>query len=92
MMRRFVIGRAFPVIGSADRKALEAAAAKSHGTLHALGSDIQWIGVYAAADDSCCVNLAERRDVIRRHAERNGFPASRITGIPKVIDPTTANG
>jgi len=30
--------------------------------------------------------------VIQEHARLSGFPASRVTEIGKMIDPTTANG
>jgi hypothetical protein len=36
--------------------------------------------------------MAKDKDVIRRHAELSGFPASRITEVKRMIDPTTADG
>jgi hypothetical protein len=36
--------------------------------------------------------LADNEAVIRAHAERSGFPATHITEIRTVIDPTTAIG
>ena len=57
-----------------------------------LGSDIQWIETYVAADKTFCVYLAANDEIIRKHAEISGFPATRITEITKVIDPTTAEG
>jgi len=35
------------------------------------------------------VYLAKGKDVIRRHAEMNGFSATTITEIRRTIDPTT---
>ncbi len=57
-----------------------------------LGSDIQWIETYVAADKTFCAYLAANDDIIRKHAEISGYPATRITEITKVIDPTTAEG
>jgi hypothetical protein len=37
-----------------------------------------------------CVYLAKDEAVIRKHAEISGFPATKITEVRKMIDPTTA--
>jgi hypothetical protein len=37
-----------------------------------------------------CVYLATDESLVREHAELSGFPASRISEINSVIDPTTA--
>ena len=36
-----------------------------------------------------CVYLAKNEAIIRKHAEISGFPATKITEIRKMIDPTT---
>jgi len=36
-----------------------------------------------------CVYLAADEDIIKKHAEISGFPATKITEIRKMIDPTT---
>jgi hypothetical protein len=43
-MRKFIIERELPAIGSAERQALREAAQKSNATLKELGPDIQWVG------------------------------------------------
>ncbi len=91
-MRKYIIERELPDIGSAERETLKQAAAKSNETLEALGPHIQWVESYVAADKTFCVYLAEDEDIIRRHAEASGFPANRITEIRRMIDPTTAGG
>jgi len=88
-MRKFVIERELPKIGSADREAIKAAAAKSNTVLRELGPDIQWVESYVTDDKTYCVYLAESPDIIRRHAEISGFPANRISEVRKMIDPTT---
>jgi hypothetical protein len=70
---------------------LQAAAAKSNEALHKLGPDIQWQQSFVAADKMFCVYLAEDEALVRQHANQTGFPATKITEIGKVIDPTTAN-
>jgi hypothetical protein len=88
-MRRFIIEREIPAIGSADREALRAAAKKSNSVLAELAPDIQWIESYVAGDKTVCVYLAKNEELIHEHAKRSGFPANRITEIRKMIDPTT---
>jgi hypothetical protein len=90
-MRRFIIERDIPQIGSAERDALRAAAQKSNAVLAELAPDIQWVESYVAADKTFCVYLAKDESIIRRHAELSGFPATKITEANKIIDPTTAH-
>ena len=91
-MRRFIIERELPAIGSADRAQLKAAAQKSNETLKALGPDIQWVESYVADDKTFCVYLARDEEIIRQHANKSGFPANKITEVRRTIDPTTAAG
>ena len=89
-MRRYIIERDIPQIGSAERDALRAAAQKSNSVLAELAPDIQWVESYVATNKTFCVYLAKDEDMIRKHAEMSGFPATTITEVPKMIDPTTA--
>jgi hypothetical protein len=66
------------------------AAQKSNSVLHALGPDIQWVHSYVAGDKIYCVYNAPSEALIRTHAEQTGFPATRISLVSAVIDPTTA--
>ena len=52
---------------------------------------MQWDRSYVAADKTFCVYLAEDEDAVRAHAALSGFPATRITRVTSIIDPTTAN-
>jgi len=88
-MKRYVIERDIPDIGSADRDALREAAKKSNSALAELAPNIQWIESYVASDKTFCVYMAEDEEVILEHARRSGFPATKITEIRKMIDPTT---
>jgi uncharacterized protein DUF4242 len=91
-MKKFVIEREIPGVGDLDACGLAAAARKSNAALAALGPRIQWQHSYVAGNKTYCVYLAEDEAVIRAHAEQSGFPATRITEIRSVIDPTTAIG
>ena len=89
-MKRFVIERHIPEVSSLEREQLRAAAQKSNQVLHQLGPDIQWIESFVAADKTFCVYLARDEEIIHRHAALSGFPATKVTEITKMIDPTTA--
>src|SRR5438128_8648457 len=88
-LRKFIIERDIPAVGSLEREQLQGAAAKSNGVLRELGPDIQWVESYVAADKTFCVYLAKDEAIIRKHAEISGFPATKITEVHKMIDPTT---
>jgi hypothetical protein len=89
-LRRFIIERDIPKVGTFEREQLRAAAAKSNEALAQLGPDIQWIKSYVAENKTFCVYLARDEAIIGKHAEISGFPATKITEVKKVIDPTTA--
>jgi hypothetical protein len=88
-MKKYVIEREIPKVGRLEDEPLRQAAAKSNSVLAELGGDIQWLESFIAADKMFCVYLGKDEEVIRRHAELSGFPATRISEIGKVIDPTT---
>src|SRR4051794_14905313 len=91
-MRKFIIERELPKIGSAEREQLRDAAKKSSEVLERLAPDVQWVESHVADDKMFCVYMAKDEGVIRRHAEMSGFPATKITEVRRMIDPTTANG
>ncbi|MGB8314664.1 MAG: DUF4242 domain-containing protein [Aestuariivirga sp.] len=89
-MKRYVIERDIPKVGSLTADQLCEAARTSNSALAKLGTDIQWEHSYATADKTFCIYLAKNEAVIKRHAEISGFPASKITPVSGIFDPTTA--
>ncbi len=89
-MKKYMIEREIPKIGSLQRAQLREGAAKSNQVLRQLGPDIQWLESFVTADKMYCMYLAKDEALIHRHAELSGFPATRITEIGRMIDPTTA--
>jgi hypothetical protein len=89
-MKKFVIEREIPNIGTLNSQQVCDAAGKSNDVLAQLGPDIQWQESYISADKMFCVYLAKDEEVIQKHAKLSGFPATRVTEITSVIDPTTA--
>jgi hypothetical protein len=90
-LRKFIIERDIPKVGTCERDQLRGAAAKSNEVLRQLGPDIQWVESYVAGDKTFCVYMAKDEAIIRKHAEISGFPATKVTEVRKMIDPTTAN-
>ena len=89
-LQKFIIERDITKVGAFEREQLRGAAAKSNEVLRQLGPDIQWVESYVADDKTFCVYLAKDEAIIRKHAEISGFPATKITEVKRMIDPTTA--
>jgi hypothetical protein len=90
-LRKFIIERDIPKFGSLEREQLRGAVAKSNEVLNQLAPDIQWVESYVADNKTFCVYLAKDEAVIRKHADISGFPATQVTEVKKMIDPTSEN-
>jgi hypothetical protein len=91
-MKRFVIERDIPGVGSVCADELRATARASVNALRDLGPDVQWVQSHITSDRIYCVYLAENEEIVRAHAGRAGLPANRISEVIRIADPTTANG
>jgi hypothetical protein len=89
-MKRYVIERDLPGVGSMTGQQLGQAAAKSNDALAKLGGKAQWIQSFVADNKTFCVYLAENEAAVHEHARISGFPASKVTEISGTIDPLTA--
>ena len=89
-MKKYMIEREIPKIGTLEQEQVRKAAAKSNQVLHQLGPDIRWLESYITEDKMFCVYLAKDVALIHRHAELSGFPATKVTEIGRKIGPTTA--
>jgi Protein of unknown function (DUF4242) len=90
-LKRFMIERDIPSIGAMSVVELCGAARASNSALAEIGPTIQWVHSYVAADKTFCIYLAASEADIRKHAELSGITVTRITEIPQIIDPLTAN-
>lgn len=90
-MKKYVIERDIPEVGTLDREQFKEAAAKSNAVLQQLGTDIQWVQSYVTANRLYCVYLARDEALIHEHARLSGFPANRVSEVVRIIDPTTAH-
>ena len=91
MLKRYMIERDIPGIGQFSVTELCGAARASNGALASIGPAIQWQHSYVAGDKTFCVYLAESEEEIRKHSVLSGIPLGRITEVPQIIDPLTAN-
>lgn len=89
-MPKYVIERDLPGVGKLTPQDLRAVSQKSCQVLGELGPEIQWLHSYVTDDKIYCVYLAPSEELIRRHAQKGGFPANRIERILTMIDPATA--
>lgn len=90
-MKRFVIERDLPGVGSMSQDELCNAASTSNDAIKELFPKVQWQHSYVASGKTFCIYLAENVEAIERHAEMSGFPATIVTEITGTIDPMTAN-
>lgn len=89
-LKRYLIERDIPGIGGMSLVELCGAARASNRAIEKLGA-LHWVTSYAGGDKCFCIYLADSEDTIRRHAELSGIPVTKITEVPQVIDPLTAN-
>ena len=90
-MKRYMIERDIPGIGDFSVTELCGAARASNQALATIGPQIQWQHSFVADQKTFCIYLAESEEQIARHSELSGIPVTKITEIPLIIDPLTAN-
>ncbi len=88
-MPKFVIEREMPQVGKLTVQDLQSAAQKSGNVMSDMGG-IHWVESFVTDDKIYCVYVAPDEDTIRRHAERAGLPANRISRVRSVVDAATA--
>lgn len=88
-MKRYVIERELPGVGSMDGNELTAAASTSNEALTRLAGKAQWVQSFVADDKTFCIYLAEDEQAVYEHSKLSGFPATKITEVRGVIDPMT---
>jgi hypothetical protein len=90
-MKKYLIKREVPKIGTLDGEQFCEIAATSNNALSQLSPHVQWVESFVTDDNTFCIYLAEDESFIHRHAELSGFPANEIIEIRRTIDPTTAS-
>jgi hypothetical protein len=88
-MRKFIVERNIPGIGSAGRTELNSVADIDNKIISELWPDIQWLTSFIADDKTYCIYLARDEATVRRHSELAGFPADKVLELKATIDPGT---
>lgn len=89
-MKRYLIERHIPGVGSLTPAQSKHLAATSNGAVAQLGGTVQWVQSYIAADNIFCVYLADSEASLREHSRLAGFPITRVNETVTVINPLTA--
>lgn len=89
-MPKYLIEREIPAAGQLSGDELRAISQKSCSVLGEMGPSIQWVQSYVTDDKITCIYIAPNEEMVREHAQRGGFPATRVSELLSVIDPTTA--
>jgi len=85
---RYVIERDIPGAGDLTEDQLRDVSLKSIQALGELGPKIQWLHSYVTDDKVYCVYLAPDDATVRRHAEMVGIPATRVSAVRRLLDPS----
>jgi len=89
-MKRFLIERHIPGVGSLTPAQYKGLAATSNAAIAKLSGTVQWVQSYIAADNTFCIYLADSEASLREHSRLAGFPITRVNETMTVIDPLTA--
>jgi hypothetical protein len=89
-MKTYIIERKIPDAGKLTSEQLKGIAQKSNEVVGAMGPQIEWVQSYVTDNTVYCVYRAENAELIRKHAEKGGFPADKISELATTIDPGTA--
>ncbi|MCS5422825.1 MULTISPECIES: DUF4242 domain-containing protein [Psychrilyobacter] len=89
-MPKYVIERDIPGAGNLSSEDLKQSAKTSCDILKQMGPEIQWLHSYVTDDKIYCVYIAPNKQMIKEHAEKGGFPVTKISEVHTIIDPTTS--
>ena len=89
-MKKYVIERDIPGVEGLGGEQLKGAAATSNEALAKLAPRVQWLESFVTKDKTFCIYLAEDEAAIEEHARLSGFPATQVSEVVRMIDPTTA--
>src|SRR5438270_12387560 len=88
LVPRYVIEREIPGAGNLADDQLRDVSLKSIQALGELGPKIQWLHSYVTDDKVYCVYLAPDEASLRQHAEMVGLPATRVSAVRRLLDPS----
>lgn len=86
-MPMYVIEREIPGIGNISDEQARQTILASLDVLDELGEEIRWVQSYVVENKVYCIYFAPDESLIRRHAEKMGIPANRISEVRRMLDP-----
>lgn len=89
-MPKYVIEREVPGVDKLEGRDRKAAALQSLRALKEIGTDIQWVYSYVSENRTHCVYVADNEELVHEHAERSGFPVTRIFKVDYILEPVSA--
>lgn len=89
-MKTYLIERDIPGASKFTPVELKGISQKSCTVLKEMGNSIKWIQSYVAGDKIFCVYQATNESLLREHAQKGGFPVTKITQVANIISPVTA--
>ena len=89
-MKRYLIERDIPGVGSLDTEQLQSTAKAGNVAIAELAGKVQWEQSFVVADKTFCVFRADSEDSLKTHAQLSGFPITKIAEVSAIIDPMSA--
>ncbi|MGI9544873.1 MAG: DUF4242 domain-containing protein [Cyclobacteriaceae bacterium] len=89
-MKTYLIEREIPNAGALTQEELKGISQKSNEVVSEMGPQIKWLHSYVTDNKVYCVYKAQNEEVIKRHAEKGGFPVNAISELSTKINPSTA--
>ena len=89
-MKTYVIEREIPGAGKLIAEELKGISQTSCNVLDEMGPSIKWLHSYVTENKVYCVYQATDKELIRKHAEKGGFPVNSISELSTQISPATA--
>ena len=88
-MKRYLVERDIPEIGSMSGAQPRDIAAISNDALTKLAGKVQWVQSFVGADKTFCIYLAGSEELVCEHSRLAAFPVTRVTEVARVLDPMT---
>ncbi|MDA5093731.1 DUF924 family protein [Aliiroseovarius sp. KMU-50] len=86
-LRKYIIEREMPDVGSASREEIMAQIDKSNEAMSQLWPKITWVESFICNDKTYCVYLADSMETLHKHAYLAGMPIDATQEVQRVIDP-----
>jgi hypothetical protein len=89
-MPKYVIERFVPNAGQMNPDELKKVAQNFCEVISKKGSQVQWVNSFVTPEKIYCVYLAANKEIVLEHVSQGNYPASFVSEVSTIIDPTTA--